>query len=139
MNRQIDEDFEKVELRTDYRWGEVVQRLARKAAQGKVQVIVEVEPEAQIQTKQYKMLSEDDNWASVKIDWCTHGQRVIVPGPGGVHTVGYCKVEWEYFAANVKIRPKSSDKCSAKHTHANKPCMIMPIKAVGLVRSLEGC
>ena len=40
MKRQIDEDFEKVEFRTDYRWGEIVQRIARKAAQGKVQVIV---------------------------------------------------------------------------------------------------
>ena len=40
LKRQIDEDFEKVEFRTDYRWGEIVQRIARKAAQGKVQVIV---------------------------------------------------------------------------------------------------
>ena len=124
LNRQIDENFEKVEFRTEYYWGEVVQRIARKAAQGKVKVIVEVPPEAQIhQTKQYKMLSEDDNWASVKIDGCTHGQRLIVPGPSGVHTVGYCKVEWEYFAANVKIGPKSSDKCSAKHTHVCQQTM----------------
>ena len=118
LNRQIDENFEKVEFRTDYPWGEVVQRTARKAALKGIQVVVEVPPEAQVhQTKQYKMLSEDKNWTSVKIDGCTHGQRLIVPGPSGIHTVGYCKVEWEYFAANVKIRPKLSDKCSAQHTH----------------------
>ena len=92
--------------------------LRTKIVQKGIQVIVEVLPEAQIRrTKQYKMLSEDENWASVKIDGCTHGQRLIVPGPGGIHAMGYCKVEWEYFAANVKLRPKLSDRCSAKHTH----------------------
>eukprot|EP00439_Symbiodinium_sp_Y106_P075566 s1205_g15.t1 len=92
LNRQIDKNFEKVEFRTDYLWREVP-------------------PEAQIhQTKQYKMLSKDENWASVKIDGCTHGQRLIVPGPGGIHAMEYCKVEWEYFAANVKLRPKLSDR-----------------------------
>eukprot|EP00439_Symbiodinium_sp_Y106_P043009 s6933_g5.t1 len=111
LNRQIDENFEKVEFRTDYPWGEVVQRIARKAALKGIQVVVEVPPEAQVhQTKQYKTLSEDENWTSVKIDGCTHGRRLIVPGPSGIRTVGYCKVEWEYFAANVKIRPKLSDR-----------------------------
>ena len=70
------------------------------------------------------MLSEDENWTSIKIDGCTHGQRLIVPGPSGIHTVGYCKVEWEYFAANVKIRPKSSDKCNAQHTHVCTQTML---------------
>eukprot|EP00439_Symbiodinium_sp_Y106_P026018 s8580_g3.t1 len=87
------------------------------------QVVVEVPPEAQ-ETKQYKMLSEDENWASIKIDGRTHGQRLIVPGPSGIHTVGYCKVEWEYFAANVRIRPKSSDKCNAQHTHVCTQTML---------------
>ena len=84
LNREIDENFQKVEFRTDYPWGEVVQRIARKAALGKTRVIVEVPPEAHVhQTKQYKMLAEDDHWASIKIDGCTHGQRLIVPKPGG--------------------------------------------------------
>ena len=104
LNRQVAGIFEKVEFRTDYPLGEVVQRIARRAAQGKTQVIVEVPPEAQIhQTKQYHMLLEDEKWTGVKIDGCTHGQRMVVPGPSRIHTVGYCKVEWEYFAANVKI------------------------------------
>ena len=87
-------------------------------------MIVEVPPEAQVhQTKQYKMLSEDDKWTSIKIDGCTHGQRMVVPGPSGILTVGYCKVEWEYFASNVTIRPKSSDKCSANHSHVCQQTM----------------
>ena len=113
------------QFRTDYPWGEVVQRIARRAALKGTQVVVEVPPEAQIhQTKQYKTLSEDENWASIKIDGCTHGQRLIVPGPSGIHTVGYCKVEWEYFAANVRIRLKSSDKCNAQHTHVCTQTML---------------
>ena len=125
LNRQINENFEKVEFRTDYPWGEVVQRIARRAALKGIQVVVEIPPEAQVrQTKQYKTLSEDENWTSIKIDRCTHGQRLIVPGPSGIHTVGYCKVEWEYFAANVKIRPKSSDKCNAQHTHVCTQTML---------------
>ena len=124
LNRQVAENFEKVEFRTDYPWGEVVQRIARRAAQGETQVIVEVPPEAQIhQTKQYHMLLEDEKWTSVKIDGCTHGQRMVVPGPSGIHTVGYCKVEWEYFAANVKIRPKLSDKCTSNHVHVCQQTM----------------
>ena len=99
--------------------------IARKAALKGRQVVVEVPPEAQVhQTKQYKTLSEDENWTSIKIDGCTHGQRLIVPGPSGIHTVGYCKVEWEYFAANVKIRPKSSDKCNAQRTHVCTQTML---------------
>ena len=125
VNRQINENFEKVEFRTDYPWGEVVQRIARRAALRGTQVVVEVPPEAQVhQTKQYKTLSEDENWTSIKIDGCTHGQRLIVPGPSGIHTVGYCKVEWEYFAANVRIRSKSSDKCSAQHMHVCTQTML---------------
>eukprot|EP00439_Symbiodinium_sp_Y106_P042659 s461_g5.t1 len=125
LNRQIDENFEKVEFRTDYPWGEVIQRIARRAALKGIQVVVEVPPEAQVhQTKQYKTLSEDENWTSIKIDGCTHGQLLIVPGPSGIHTVGYCKVEWEYFAANVKIRPKLSDKCNAQHTHVCTQTML---------------
>eukprot|EP00439_Symbiodinium_sp_Y106_P047311 s7424_g6.t1 len=82
----------RVEFRTDYPWGEVVQRIARRAAQGETQVIVEVPPEEQThQTKQYHMPLEDEKWTSVKIDVCTRGQRMVVPGPSGIHTVGYCK------------------------------------------------
>ena len=33
LNRQIDENFEKVEFRTDYPWREVVQSIARKTVQ----------------------------------------------------------------------------------------------------------
>ena len=124
LNRQVVENFEKVAFRTDYPWGEVVQRIACRAAQGKTQVIVEVPLEAQNhQTKQYHMLLEDEKWTSVKIDGCTHGQRLVVPGPSGIHTVGYCKVEWEYFATNVKIRPKLSDKCNSNHAHVCQQTM----------------
>ena len=55
LDCQIVENCEKIEFRTDYPWGEVVQRIVRKASQWKTQVIVEVPPEAQVQqTKQYK-------------------------------------------------------------------------------------
>ena len=40
LNRQINENFEKVEFRTDYLWGEVVQRIARRAALKGTQVVV---------------------------------------------------------------------------------------------------
>ena len=87
-------------------------------------MIIEVPPEAQVHgAKQYKLLSEDDAWTSIKIDGCTHGQRFIVPGPGGVSTVGYCQKVWEYFAANVKLPPKSSDKCQSNHVHVDDDCM----------------
>ena len=33
LNRQIDENFEKIEFRTDYPWREVVQSIARKTVQ----------------------------------------------------------------------------------------------------------
>ena len=65
----------------------------------------------------YQMLSEDEAWTSIKIDGCTHGQRMVIPGATGIHTVGYCKVGWEYFAANVKIWPKMSDRCRSGHEH----------------------
>ena len=35
MNRQIDEDFEKVEFRTDYRWGKSSKELRAKQLKGK--------------------------------------------------------------------------------------------------------
>ena len=122
LDRQIVENFEKVELRTDYPWGEVVQRIARKASQWKTQMIVEVPPEAAVhQTKQYKMLTEDELWVSIKIDGCTRGQRLVMPLPD--QSLAYCKVGWEYLAANIKIWPKLSDKCRSNHTHASQERM----------------
>ena len=68
-------------------------------------------------------MSEDDAWTSVKIDRCTHGQRLIVPGPGGAVAVKYCQKVWEYFAAKVKLPPKSSDKCQSDHVHVDDDYM----------------
>eukprot|EP00439_Symbiodinium_sp_Y106_P071469 s920_g12.t2 len=138
LDRQIVEKIEKVEFRTDYPWEEVAQTIARKASQWKTQVIVEVPPEAQVQqTKQYKMLSEDDAWTSIKIDGCTHGQRMVLPGPSGIHTIGCRKVGWEYLTANAKIWPKLSDKFRSDHTHVCQRSMLT--KVVGPARYLAGC
>ena len=82
LDRQIVENFEKINFTTDTPGG--------RSSWG-AQVIVEVPPEAQLHgTKQYKLLSDDDVWTSTKIDGCTHGQRFLIPGPGGVHMRGYC-------------------------------------------------
>ena len=87
-------------------------------------MIVEVPPEAAVhQTKQYKMLTEDELWVSVKIDGCSHGQRLVMPLREGDQSLAYCKVGWEYLAANIKIRPKLSDECRSNHTHASQECM----------------
>ena len=87
-------------------------------------MIVEVPPEAAVhQTKQYKMLTEDELWVSIKIDGCTHGQRLVMPLREGDQSLAYCKVGWEYLAANIKIWPKLSDKCRSDHTHASQECM----------------
>ena len=84
-------------------------------------MIVEVPPEAEVQqTKQYKMLAEDESWVSVKIDGCTPGQRLVMPFREGDQNLAYCKVG---LAANIQIRPKLSDKCCSNHTHANQECM----------------
>ena len=112
------------ELRKDQLyWGEVVQKIARRAASWGTQVIVEVPPEAQLHgTKQYKMLSDDDVWTSTKIDGCTHGQRSLIPGPGCIRTHGHCKTTWEHFAANVTLPTKSSDTC----VFVLMTCLLMP-------------
>ena len=41
----------------------------------------------------------------------------------GDQSLAYCKVGWEYLAANIKIWPKLSDKCRSNHTHASQERM----------------
>ena len=138
LDRQVVENFEKVEFRTDYPWGEVVQRIARKASQRKTQVIVEVPPEAQVhQTKQYQMLSEDEAWTSIKIDGCTHGQRMVIPGPTGIHTVGY----------DGSTLPRTSrsglscltDVVRVMNMFASKACKITLTRVAGPAKYPAGC
>ena len=109
--------------------GRSSKEIARKVSQWKTQMIVEVPPEAAVhQTKQYKMLTEDELWVSIKINGCMHGQRLVMPLREGDQNLAYCKVGWEYLAANIKIWPKLSDKCRSDHTHASQECMHEPVK-----------
>ncbi|CAE7948322.1 unnamed protein product [Symbiodinium sp. KB8] len=124
LYRQIFENYNEPKFWVDYPWGEVVQKIAEPAAQWRSRVIIEVPPGDEIRgTVQYQKLTQgDQKWDSLKIDGCTHGQRILVPQGEGTGKVVHCKEEWEYLTMNVSWQPKPSDKCRAKHVHADDEC-----------------
>ena len=100
VDMKIMKSSQKIEFRTDYPWGEVVQRLALAAAKSGTQVIVEVPPEAQVaDTKQYRLLSNKELWRHNVIDGCSHGQRLLVHDHENQPCVKYCDKKWEFFSA----------------------------------------
>ena len=119
LDKKIVRSNQKIEFRTDYPWGEVVQRIALAAAKSGTQVIVEVPPEAQVvDAKQYRLLSNKELWRHNVIDGCSHGQRLLVHDCESVLCVKYCNKKWEFFSANTAMEPKPTDVCKAKHNHA---------------------
>ena len=119
IDKHVKKSSQKVEFRTEYPWGEVVQRIALAAAKSGTQVIIEVPPEAQVAgTKQYRLLSNKELWRHNVIDGCSHGQRLLVRDPENQPCVKYCNKKWEFFSADTAMEHKLSDACKAKHNHA---------------------
>ena len=119
IDKRIQESSQKIDFRTEYLWGEVVQRIALAAAKSGTQVIVEVPPEAQIAgTKQYSLLLNKELWKHNVIDGCSHGPRFLVRDSENQPCVKYCDRKWEFFSTNTAMEHKPSDVCKAKHEHA---------------------
>ena len=120
IDKHIKKSDRKIQFRTEYPWGEVVQRIALAAAKSGTQVIVEIPPEAQVAgTKQYGHLLNKELWKhNVIDDGCSHGQRLLVRDSENLSLVKYCDRRWEFFSANTAMEPKPNDVCKAKHEHA---------------------
>ena len=119
IDKHVQTSSQRIQFRTEYPWGEVVQRIALAAAKSGTQVIVEIPPEAHVAgTKQHSHLLNKELWKHNVIDGCSHGQRLLVRDSEDLSHVKYCNRKWEFFTANTAMEPKSSDVCKAKHEHA---------------------
>ena len=119
IDKNVMKSSQNINFRTEYHWGEVVQRIALAAAKSGTQVIIEVPPEAQVaDTKQYRLLSNKELWRHNVMDGCSHGQRLLVRDHENQPCVKYCNKKWEFFSANTAREHKPSDACKAKHNHA---------------------
>ena len=119
IDKHVQKSCQKIQFRTEYPWGEVVQRIALAAAKSGTQVIIEVPPEAQVAgTKQYSHLLNKELWKHNVIDGCSHGQRLLVRDSENQSHVKYCDRKWEFFSANTAMEQQPSDVCKAKHEPA---------------------
>ncbi|CAE7705382.1 unnamed protein product [Symbiodinium sp. KB8] len=104
IDKHIQKSSHKIQFRTEYCWGEVVQRIALAAAKSGTQVIVEIPPETQAAgTKQYSVLLNKELWKHNVIDGCSHGQRLLACDTENKSHIKYCDRKWEFFSANTAM------------------------------------